>query len=234
LSTSANVTGPASGYTLCIITVHLLPHSLNLTCLAVVDSIGCTFTWQATIPVSICGDNKTTGTEQCDPPGVGCCDASCNFINASANFVCRPAASQCDVPEYCPGTSATCPTDSLAPTNSPCSLNCSSSATCQAGVCISNKPLDCTGGYCNATLNVCKCTNSSMTYPFCLSSCPAQTYGPDCQYNCSSCLQGTCGDGPTGNGTCVCNKDWYGMNCSLTVPPVFQQAKFAADGTYLP
>jgi hypothetical protein len=221
-----------------------------------VDTVGCNFTWTTVIPSGICGDNKITGTEQCDPPGVGCCDATCNFVSASAKFVCRPAATNCDVMEYCSGDSAKCPTDTLVPNNSPCSLNCSTTATCQvsnfhsfiplsspfnyfatlliikqAGICTNSKSFDCTGGYCNSTLDACKCTNTSMTWPYCVTSCPALSYGPNCQYNCT-CYQGSCFDGPHGNGTCSCNKDWSGANCSITLPPVFTKAKFAADGMY--
>eukprot|EP00026_Physarum_polycephalum_P000154 Phypoly_transcript_00154.p1 GENE.Phypoly_transcript_00154~~Phypoly_transcript_00154.p1 ORF type:complete len:2133 (+),score=340.58 Phypoly_transcript_00154:537-6401(+) len=206
------VTGPAKMYTL-----------------LVADAVGCSFSWTVAIPAAICGDNKITGTEQCDPPGVGCCDATCNFVTSSAKFVCRSAASQCDVAELCPGDSAKCPVDSLVPNNSPCSLNCSTTATCQTGVCTNSKSFDCTGGYCNSTLNECRCTNTSMGYPYCVTSCPALSYGPNCQYNCT-CYQGSCFDGPHGNGSCSCNNDWFGANCSVTIPPVFTQAKFAADG----
>lgn len=190
------------------------------------DLIGCTFTTQATIPSAICGDGLITGTEECDPPGVGCCDASCQFASA---IICRPASSPCDVPEYCPGNSALCPVDAFKPNDTACTLSCSEISTCQAGVCVSQKAFDCPGGYCNVPLNACNCTNTSMTYPYCKYSCPPNFYGPNCQYQCD-CFQGSCIDGPRGNGTCVCNTDWYGVNCSLTNPPVFQQAKFAANG----
>lgn len=75
----------------------------------VTDAASCSYETVVTLPLAVCGDNRVTGTEQCDPPGVGCCDASCNFISASAQHVCRESVSQCDVAEYCRGNNASCP-----------------------------------------------------------------------------------------------------------------------------
>lgn len=59
-----------------------------------------------------CGDGNLEELEQCDDgntlPG-DCCAADCTF--ESAETVCRPAASACDLPETCTGSSGTCPDD---------------------------------------------------------------------------------------------------------------------------
>ena len=41
--------------------------------------------------------------------------------------------------------------------------------------------------------------------------CPANTYGPSC--TACNCNHGTCDDGITGTGTCVCNAGWEGASC---------------------
>jgi hypothetical protein len=64
-----------------------------------------------------CGDGLPDIGEECDPgpdvPG-DCCDAACLITSATPAFVCRPAASVCDVAEVCDGVSAACPADSAA------------------------------------------------------------------------------------------------------------------------
>ncbi len=59
-----------------------------------------------------CGNGVVEPAEQCDDGNLesgDCCDPSCRFEDASV--VCRDAAGPCDVPEYCPGDSGSCPDD---------------------------------------------------------------------------------------------------------------------------
>ncbi|KAM5199749.1 disintegrin and metalloproteinase domain-containing protein 1a-like isoform 2-T2 [Hipposideros larvatus] len=81
---------------------------------------------------SYCGNGVVEDTEQCDC-GTQCnhdlcCDQTCKLINnakcipgpccnktcqfEAKGFTCRPAVGECDLPEYCDGSSAKCPTDS--------------------------------------------------------------------------------------------------------------------------
>jgi hypothetical protein len=59
-------------------------------------------------PTQVCGNGKVEGTEQCDPPG-DCCDTNCMFKLSS--YECRQSAGECDIAEYCTGSSANCPAD---------------------------------------------------------------------------------------------------------------------------
>lgn len=53
---------------------------------------------------------------------------------ASSDIVCRPAASECDISEYCTGTSFSCPADAYEPNGSSCANN---TMKCASGVCTS-------------------------------------------------------------------------------------------------
>lgn len=65
--------------------------------MGVTDNVGCTYQTVATLPAAVCGDNRVTGNEQCDPPGVGCCDQNCLFVSLAAQLMCRPLESQCGI-----------------------------------------------------------------------------------------------------------------------------------------
>jgi hypothetical protein len=66
----------------------------------------------------VCGNEIRQGSEQCDLGFAlngaenSCCTASCTF--APTTTVCRGAADLCDVAEFCPGNSTTCPADGFA------------------------------------------------------------------------------------------------------------------------
>src|SRR5262249_49207916 len=68
--------------------------------------------------------------------GGDCCSASCQF--EAATVVCRPAAGDCDVAEYCTGSSADCPADIKEPDATACTDGslCTTSDHCSSGVCV--------------------------------------------------------------------------------------------------
>lgn len=77
------------------------------------------------------GNACETGRTDCSSGSAAC--VSAGFRDAT--FVCRAAASECDVAETCTGTTASCPDDTLATTGTPCA-----SGFCNAGSCGSCEP----------------------------------------------------------------------------------------------
>ncbi|KAM3830887.1 zinc metalloproteinase-disintegrin-like VLAIP-B isoform 4-T4 [Vipera latastei] len=53
--------------------------------------------------------------------GDGMCCYQCRFVTAGT--VCRPARSECDIPEYCSGQSVECPMDHIQKNGKPCLMN---------------------------------------------------------------------------------------------------------------
>ncbi|KAJ8659821.1 hypothetical protein O0I10_004414 [Lichtheimia ornata] len=68
---------------------------------------------------------------KCDDYSQQCC---LNCTMATAATVCRPAVSECDIPEYCTGESFSCPPDQVEENGSPCGNN---TMQCASGVCTS-------------------------------------------------------------------------------------------------
>ncbi|MFN2376628.1 MAG: hypothetical protein ABR538_08830, partial [Candidatus Binatia bacterium] len=56
--------------------------------------------------IPVCGDGQVTGDEDCE---AGDCCTDCQFTQAET--LCRASAGECDQPDYCTGSSATCGTD---------------------------------------------------------------------------------------------------------------------------
>src|SRR5439155_7101335 len=102
-------------------------------------------TMTATLTVTQCGNGAVDSGEQCDlganngQAGV-CCSATCQFQSAAT--VCRAAAGVCDVAEYCPGTSAACPANTLKASTTVCRA--------AAGVCDVAESCRGTSAYCPA------------------------------------------------------------------------------------
>src|SRR5437016_7564169 len=73
-----------------------------------------------------CGNGTVESGEDCDLGSAlngaagSCCKNNCTF--ESSTKTCRAAAGECDLPETCTGTSATCPADTGArqPSGTPC------------------------------------------------------------------------------------------------------------------
>ncbi|KAI8141972.1 Metallo-peptidase family M12-domain-containing protein [Fennellomyces sp. T-0311] len=103
--------------------------------------------------LQMCGNGIKEDGEDCDPGGNNstCCNAeTCKFINnakcddatdlccencapRSADYVCRPAVSNCDVEEKCPGDSGDCPKDQHKTDGE----NCGDHLQCASGQCTS-------------------------------------------------------------------------------------------------
>uniref|UniRef100_A0A673VM42 Disintegrin and metalloproteinase domain-containing protein 1a-like n=1 Tax=Suricata suricatta TaxID=37032 RepID=A0A673VM42_SURSU len=81
-----------------------------------------------------CGNNQCCDqtcrlkkNAKCNPGP--CCNETCGF--AETGFMCRPALGECDLPEYCDGTSDICPYDMYKQDGTPCKRV----HYCVAGVC---------------------------------------------------------------------------------------------------
>nr|AAC51110.1 fertilin beta [Homo sapiens] len=107
---------------------------------------------------AVCGNAKLEAGEECDCGteqdcaliGETCCDiATCRFkagsncaegpccencLFMSKERMCRPSFEECDLPEYCNGSSASCPENHYVQTGHPCGLN---QWICIDGVCMS-------------------------------------------------------------------------------------------------
>uniref|UniRef100_A0A2K6JN11 Disintegrin and metalloproteinase domain-containing protein 2 n=1 Tax=Rhinopithecus bieti TaxID=61621 RepID=A0A2K6JN11_RHIBE len=107
---------------------------------------------------AVCGNAKLEAGEECDCGtkqncfliGAKCCDtATCRFkagsdcaegpccencLFMSQERICRPSFEECDLPEYCNGTSASCPENHFIQTGHPCGPN---QWVCIDGVCMS-------------------------------------------------------------------------------------------------
>jgi len=92
-----------------------------------------------TCTLAFCGDGIIQTTppndkEDCD--GGACCDNACIFVKANPATECRAAAGDCDVAEFCTGSSAACPADVLEPNGTECRAstgNCDPAETCTGG-----------------------------------------------------------------------------------------------------
>jgi hypothetical protein len=60
-----------------------------------------------------CGGDVSTDCQSCSGAQTGGADGTCGTITRAASYTCRPAATACDKPELCDGTSDSCPTDEL-------------------------------------------------------------------------------------------------------------------------
>src|SRR6059036_4343877 len=124
-----------------------------------------------------CGDGTVDPGEDCDLGNAlngaagSCCKNNCTF--ESSTKTCRAAAGECDLPETCTGTSATCPADTGAvkaagtactDDGNPCTLDqCNGTSTsCQ-------HPAGNAGTVCRSSAGVCDvaetCTGTSATCP---------------------------------------------------------------------
>lgn len=81
-----------------------------------------------------CGDAIVQSNELCDYNIDQCCGPTCTSI-LPASTLCRPANGDCDVAEYCTGTSGQCPADAFRPAN----------YTCRNAVGVCDAPETCSG-----------------------------------------------------------------------------------------
>src|SRR5205085_2145444 len=91
-----------------------------------------------------CGNGIVEFGEACDDSNTSsgdCCSPSCHF--ESSGSVCRTLAGICDVAETCTGSSAECPSDSLA----------SPSTVCRGAAAVCDVAENCTGTSANCPAN---------------------------------------------------------------------------------
>lgn len=156
-----------------------------------------------------CGNGRTTGEsgEVCEITQGPCCKRDCTGYESSAK-ACRPAVSDCDVAEYCSGSSATCGNDGFKSAGTLCRASagtCDVAETCsgQSAFCpedgfqsgavmcrsAGSNPVCAPATYCSGYESYCP----QATYPYgllCDDGNPAT--GPD---TCNGA--GTCSPGPT-------------------------------------
>ncbi|CAI2188868.1 7272_t:CDS:10, partial [Funneliformis geosporum] len=191
---------------------------------------------------SMCGNGLKEDNEQCDCgtdcDSDPCCDgttckfkgnAVCDDINdmccnkcqfKPANEMCRPASSNCDIPEYCNGTSGVCPFDKHIDDGTACAPN----LACAGGQCTSRDNQCLTRG---SRLGIKKaCSLLSDSYPTCTMSCanPNDTRsciemsgffvdGTPCGFG-GRCNKGQCGSGTIGNSF----SSWLNSNKRIIIP----------------
>lgn len=118
----------------CLDRINMSECAINETCIngtGCVEILECTSNENCTYLNNICAYgicNLTTN--------------SCEVMFNSSTDVCRVAAGECDVGEYCTGSSSICPVDVFEPDNAPCTLD---AISCTDDVCIS--------GFCDHVLN---------------------------------------------------------------------------------
>ncbi|KIK70326.1 hypothetical protein GYMLUDRAFT_32330 [Collybiopsis luxurians FD-317 M1] len=154
---------------------------------------------------------------QCDPASSSCCTNQCTF--ASSSQLCRPSKNAtCDPPEYCTGSSSTCPTDVVAANGKSCGSN----------------GLACASGQCTSVSLQCQTVGSSLSLT---TGCP--NHQNTCQITCqdptksNSCVQlasllidgspcgygGTCSSGVCQPGSILdIIKAWYKANLQIAIP----------------
>ena len=108
----------------------------------------------ACMPGPVCGDGLVEDPEECDDGNTSsgdCCSPFCRF---EPGRLCRAVSGACDVPEFCPVDSASCPTDSLAVDGTNCEPNsgvaCTLDDVCSSGTCIAPSGDQDDNGICDA------------------------------------------------------------------------------------
>lgn len=80
-----------------------------------------------------CGSGSADDCVACSVAAGAAVDGTCSLRRSG---VCRPAASECDVPESCGGESASCPDDDVKSNGIPCN-----GGVCSAGTCLASIPI---------------------------------------------------------------------------------------------
>ncbi|MBI1827008.1 MAG: hypothetical protein HY287_01560 [Planctomycetes bacterium] len=111
--------------------------------------------WAHVYAESVCGDGVVDGTEQCEPPGSGCCDASCNFVLAGTT--CNASTGPCDPAEACTGQSGSCPADTGFSVGNQCRAS--------TGPCDPAEDCDGTSAACPADVHITQCISGDGCCP---------------------------------------------------------------------
>ncbi|CAO3624212.1 unnamed protein product [Cunninghamella echinulata] len=191
---------------------------------------------RTTKSTQMCGNGIVEQGEDCDPgdKSSSCCDPNtCKFVNNAvcddandaccnqcqfqpSTYQCRPATSNCDLPEYCPGNSGSCPLDIYRNDGESCG---SDGLMCASGHCTSRN-LQCQ--YRGSTLNISKaCPNSnscqlSCSNPSGVGCVNFNGYvidGTPCGLN-GKCKTGNCDEGSIGDRALA----WLSNNKHIAIP----------------
>lgn len=157
----------------------------------------------------------------CDPSSSSCCQSTCQF--APSTQLCRPAKddSDCDLAEYCTGSSDTCPTDTFKDNGESCG---SGSLACANGRCTS-RDAQCAALDASSTLTQ-ACPSSTDTG--CSVSCRDSSNSRSCTVFNNNWVDGTpCGyGGYCQQGQCQTDssnwqrtfRNWYRDNLQISIP----------------
>jgi hypothetical protein len=130
--------------------------------------------------------------------------------------VCRPAANECDVPEFCTGDSPTCPQDTFVDNGTPCDRdeNLCTLDTCQNGVCRAGSQKTCPVNTTACKVNICDPTTGDCVEQNAPDSTTCST--DPCKTG-QTCNNGTCQGGTTIAGCTNCtnnNQCGSGQTCT--------------------
>ncbi|MBI3784797.1 MAG: DUF4215 domain-containing protein [Deltaproteobacteria bacterium] len=176
------------------------------------------------VSLAVCGNGivDTDTGEQCDQgaangTNASCCSSSCTYLSSST--VCRAAAGDCDLAEFCTGSSTGCPADAVRSSLTVCRA---SAGVCDIAENCTGSSVNCpadqvlpAGAICRPAVGACdvaeSCTGSST-------SCPGDALAPstsvcrpslgscDLAENCTGSSSGCPADSLKGNGT-PCTSD---------------------------
>gem|GEM_PF-6004613 len=172
------------------------------------DSVCCEF--------ADCGNGTCTDTEgvcTCDPDWQGdTCDiTTCNGVLSTDPTVCSEKG-VCIAPDTCEcngnWAGATCDTCAEGWSGDDCNTTfCNGIENTDPTVCSGHG--ECTGP------DTCTCTDAWAGSPVC-DTCASNFWGESCTA-CPDCHNGTCSDGPDGDGTCSCTEGWEGDFCNIAI-----------------
>jgi hypothetical protein len=163
----------------------------------------------------VCGNNVVEAGEDCEPRNQGCCGSICQFIPASAIYMCRDAESgrACDLPDYCPGGTAECP-DQVLPDTAVCR---NAAADCDIAENCDGTSKDCPQNKFKEEGTLCRPVEDPEcdTAEYCTgstASCPLNTGAPD---------ETPCGESPSGD--CDLQDVCLDTECASKVKPYGEQ-----------
>src|SRR5438094_63821 len=201
-------------------TVDVFDLGVTFTLTAAGRSSGQTAETTFTDAPGTCGNGTVESGEDCDLGSAlngaagSCCKNNCTF--ASSTNTCRAAAGECDLPETCTGSSATCPADGPRKASGTACTDDGNACTldqCNGTSVDCQHPVGNAGAVCRAAAAECDlaetCTGTSST-------CPAdvkKASGTSCTADSNPCTLDQC-DGtnntcqhPAGNAGAACPDD---------------------------
>ena len=151
--------------------------------------------------VADCDDGNPCTIDTCNA------DSECEYSYAPPDTLCRPAAGECDVDEFCPGDGPDCPGDELEPGGTVCRSS--------MGPCDPEETCDGTGAACPADVTITACIHGDGCCP---SACNANN-DDDCLSVCGNNIIEP-GEECDGTDDQACPGECQGDCTCLTVVPV--------------